>query len=283
MNTAPMAALLKELSKPEPPPRPPATRADVQALAASMRDTLAGVLLPDVPALTRPAMAAAHAMMQRAHVSFDTLQAVLVVDRSPKVQRLWVTVASPSGALEVLGSVHVSTGKPGRKEHFRTPVGVFVDNAGILGYRAMGTYNEFHIRGIGVRGMRVWDFGWQTTDDWRTPRALMAVRMEMHATDPSVLEPRLGRWDSEGCIRIPTRFNSFLDHTGLVDAKEREAARDDRRFAALLPKDAAPTPLAGQTVVVVDTSDPDAQPSDPVRANTIAHPDMPGPEHDDAG
>jgi hypothetical protein len=284
MNSAPMTALLKALTQPEPPPRPAATRRDVQALVADMRANLGGVLLPDAPALTHAAMTAAQAMMRRSNLSIDTLQVVLVVDRSPMVQRLWVTVAAPGGGpLEVLGAVHVSTGKPGRKEHFRTPVGVFVDDAGILGYRAMGTYNEFHIRGIGIKGMRVWDFGWQTTDDWRKPRDIMAVRMEMHATDPTVLEPRLGRWDSEGCIRIPSRFNSYLDHTGLIDAKEREAARDDRRFAALLPKDAAPSPLAGQTLVVVDTSDPTAAPSDPARANLIAHPDTPGPEHDDAG
>ena len=190
----------------------PATRADVDALLADMHASLAGTLLPDAPLLTRAALGAAQGMLQKANITHDRLQTILVVDRSPKVQRLWVTVASSSSPyLEVLGSVHVSTGKPGRKEHFRTPVGVFVDNAGILGYRAQGTYNEFHIRGIGVKGMRVWDFGWQTTDDWRTPNAIMAVRMEMHATDPAVLEPRLGRWDSEGCIRIPTRFNSFLD------------------------------------------------------------------------
>ncbi len=280
MNAAPMAALLRALAP--PPPRPAATRADVQALVATMRASLGGILLPDAPVLTRTAMTAARAMMQRANLSIDTMQAVLVVDRSPLVQRLWVTVAAPGSPLEVLGSVHVSTGKPGRKEHFRTPVGVFVDNAGILGYRALGTYNEFHIRGIGLRGMRVWDFGWQTTDDWRKPRDIMAVRMEMHATDP-VLEPRLGHWDSEGCIRIPSRFNSFLDHTGLIDAKEREAARDDRRFAALLPKDAEPSPLAGQTLVVVDTSEPDAAPSDPVRANMIEHPDPTPQDHEDAG
>ncbi|WP_158744205.1 L,D-transpeptidase [Acidisphaera sp. L21] len=261
----------------------PATRADVDALLADMHASLAGTLLPDAPLLTRAALGAAQGMLQKANITHDRLQTILVVDRSPKVQRLWVTVASSSSPyLEVLGSVHVSTGKPGRKEHFRTPVGVFVDNAGILGYRAQGTYNEFHIRGIGVKGMRVWDFGWQTTDDWRTPNAIMAVRMEMHATDPAVLEPRLGRWDSEGCIRIPTRFNSFLDRTGLIDAKEREAARDDRRFAALLPKGTTPSLLAGQTVVVVDTSEPGALPSDPVKANMIAHPPTPGPEHDDA-
>ncbi len=267
---------------PSPAMAQPAMRADIDALSHDMRSELGGTLLPDAPPLTRAALGAAHGMMQKAHVAPDTLQVVLVVDRSPKVQRLWVTVAAPgSTTLEPLGSVHVSTGKPGRKEHFRTPVGVFIDDAGILGYRAQGTYNENHIRGIGLRGMRVWDFGWQTTDDWRTPHALMAVRMEMHATDPAVLEPRLGRWDSEGCIRIPTSFNSFLDGTGLIDAKERQAARDDRRFAALL-KHTTPSPLAGQTLVVVDTSEPDAVPSDPLRANQIAHPDTPGPEHDDA-
>ena len=268
---------------PAPPPAPKATRADVDALVADMHGALGGTLLPDAPPLTRAALGAARAMMDRAHAEPDTLQVVIVVDRSPKVQRLWVTVATPgSPTLESLGSVHVSTGKPGRKEHFRTPVGVFTDDAGILGYRAEGTYNENHIRGIGVRGMRVWDFGWQTTDDWRTPRALMAVRMEMHATDPSVLEPRLGRWDSEGCIRIPSRFNSFLDRSGLIDAKEWAAAREDRRFAALLPKHVVPSRLAGQTLVVVDTSEPGAAPSDPVKAHLIAHPNTGGPEHDDA-
>lgn len=279
-----MNAVVLPIQPPAAPlPRKAATRGDVDALLAGMRGALGATLLPDALPLTRNALSAARVMMQKAHVTPDTLQVVLVVDRSPKVQRLWVTVATPgSNVLEPLGSVRVSTGKPGRKEHFRTPVGVFFNDAAILGYRAQGTYNENHIRGIGIRGMRVWDFGWQTTDDWRTPRALMAVRMEMHATDPSVLEPRLGRWDSEGCIRIPTRFNSFLDQNGLIDAKEREAAVQDRRFAALLLKHAVPSPLAGQTVVVVDTAEPDAAPTDRVRAQLIAHPNTSGPEHDDA-
>ena len=288
MNSVPMTAKpaptpMPPPALPPPPPRVAATRSDVEALQGEMRSSLGATLLQDAPPLTRAALSAAQAMMQKAHVTPDGMQVVLVVDRSPKVQRLWVTVTTAgSTALEALGSVHVSTGKPGRKEHFRTPVGVFIDDAGILGYRAQGTYNENHIRGIGVRGMRVWDFGWQTTDDWRTPKALMAVRMEMHATDPSVLEPRLGRWDSEGCIRIPSRFNSFLDQTGLIDAKEREAAAQDRRFAALLLKHTTPSPLAGQTLVVVDTSEPNAAPSDRARAQVIAHPNNSGPEHDDA-
>ncbi len=264
-------------------PRPAFARPEVEALAVEMRQSLGPVLLTDNPALTAAALDAAHNMQQRVHFTVTDPQVVLMVDRSPKVQRLWVVVAYPgTQPWDVVGQVHVSTGKPGRKEHFRTPVGVFQNTTAILGYRAEGTYNENHIRGIGVRGMRVWDFGWQTTDDWRAPRYPMAIRMEMHATDPAVLEPRLGRWDSEGCIRIPTRFNSFLDRSGLIDAKLRAAAQTERRFAALLPKGVTPNPLAGQTVIVVDTADPGAKPSDPVLANSLEKPNMPGPEHDDA-
>ena len=252
-------------------------------LLAEMHSSLGGVLQPENLALTRTALSAGQAMMARTHTAIDSPQTILLVDRSPAVQRLWVVVASPSAPWEELGSIHVSTGKPGRKEHFRTPVGVFVNDSSILGYRALGTYNENHIRGIGIKGMRVWDFGWQMTDDWRKKDVPMAIRMEMHATDPANLELRLGHWDSEGCIRIPTRFNSFLDQHGLIDAKLQEAAQTDRRFAALLPKGITPSPLAGSVVVVVDSSDPGAIPSDPVKANAMEHPDMPGPEHDDAG
>lgn len=253
------------------------------SLIAAMHDGIGNVLAPDNPALTRAALVAGQAMATRQHADIDKPQILLLVDRSPAVQRLWVILAVPGRGWESLGSVHVSTGKPGRKEHFRTPVGLFVNDGSILSYRALGTYNENHIRGIGIKGMRVWDFGWQTTDDWRTKGAPMAVRMEMHATDPSNLELRLGRWDSEGCIRIPSRFNSFIDQKGLIDAKLIEIAQTDRRFAALLPKHLLPSPLAGSILVVIDTSDPNAEPSDPVRANTMEHPDMPGPEHDDAG
>jgi hypothetical protein len=264
-------------------PQPLARLPEVDQLATAMREALGPVLLADVPAYTHVALPAARTMLQKGRATIDRAQVLFVVDRSPKVQRLWVVVAYPGGRpWDVLGQVHVSTGKPGRKEHFRTPVGVFQNDTAILGYRAQGTYNENHIRGIGIRGMRVWDFGWQTTDDWRTPGAPMAVRMEMHATDPAVLEPRLGRWDSEGCIRIPTRFNSFIDHAELIDAKLRTAAMTERRFAALLPKDGSPSPLAGDRLVVIDSSDPTAQPSDPVRAQALEHPPSLGPEHDDA-
>ena len=238
-----------------------------------MHRELGDTLLADKPGLTRAALAAARDMLQILSVTVDTPQVILVVDRSPAVQRLWTVAAfADDTPWLVAGQVRVSTGKPGRKEHFRTPVGVFENSPAVLGYRAQGTYNENHILGNGTRGMRVWDFGWQTTDDWRTPGAVMSIRLEMHATDPTALEPRLGRVDSEGCIRIPSKFNSYLDQHGLIDAELRDAAQTDRRFAALLPKDATPSPIAGHLVVVVDTSDPGALPSDPVRAAAMEQP-----------
>ena len=257
-------------------PKLVARHPEADALAADMRRELGGTLLADNPRLTGAALAAARAMLQSQAAAIDAPQVLLVVDRSALVQRLWVVAAYPGAEpWEVTGQVRVSTGKPGRKEHFRTPVGVFENGTDVLGYRAQGTYNENHILGNGTRGMRVWDFGWQTTDDWRTPGALMGVRLEMHATDPAVLEPRLGRRDSEGCIRIPSKFNSYIDQHGLIDAELQQAAQTERRFAALLPKDATPSPLAGHLVVVVDTSDPAALPSDPVRANEMEEPPAP--------
>jgi hypothetical protein len=184
----------------------------------------------------------------------DRPQALLVVDRNPAVQELLVVGAFPGKPWEVIGATHVSTGKPGRKEHFLTPIGVFRNTADILGYRAEGTKNENGVRGLGVKGMRVWDFGWQRTDDWRTSGARIDIRMEMHATDPDLLEHRIGKPDSEGCIRIPAAMNRFLDRYGVIDAQLEAAAKTDRRFAALLAADRIPTAIAGTLLIIVDSS-----------------------------
>jgi hypothetical protein len=190
-------------------------------------------------------------------------QLILLVDRSTAGQVLAMTLAMPDGQWEVLGASHVSTGKPGRKEHYKTPVGVLLNDGSELGYRAQGTYNQNHIRGLGVKGMRVWDFGWQTTDDWRTPGATTEIRVEMHATDPAVLAQRIGRPDSEGCIRVPEALNKFLDRHGIIDADLEALASQDIGYRALLPAHRVPTPLAGDAVVVVDSSAPWLRPRPP--------------------
>lgn len=206
---------------------------------------------------------------QAASGDLDRDQIILVVDRDPAVQRMFIEIRDASGVWQELGAFRVSTGKPGRREHFVTPVGVFLNDGSHMGYRALGTKNENGIRGIGRKGSRVWDFGWQTTEDWRTRGAVTAVRMEMHATDPDILERRLGSRDSEGCIRIPTALNVFLDRYGIVDGSIQKMVPTSKAWGALLAKASPIGDLSGDKLVVVDTSNDQAVASDPVQAENI--------------
>ncbi|OUJ04201.1 L,D-transpeptidase [Acetobacter cibinongensis] len=187
----------------------------------------------------------------------DRPQVVIVVDRNPAVQRLCIFLALPhSSDWQVIGSTKVSTGTTGRKFYYITPTGVFQNTADILGYRALGTKNENGIMGNGIKGMRVWDFGWQWAEKgWLPSREKGQIRLEMHATDPVYLESRLGHTASEGCIRIPAALNVFFDKHGLIDAEYERMSAIDERFKALLRPDRTPSPLAGATVIVVDTAD----------------------------
>lgn len=226
------------------------------------------------PRQTQRAMALTVDVLDQANGWPQDAEIVLVVDRAPTVQLMWFVLADTAAhQLTPLGMVAVSTGRPGRKEHFRTPVGIFVNDGQIYGYRALGTKNEHGIRGNGEKGMRVWDFGWQTTEDWRRKGSVAVVRLEMHATDPTFLESRLGQADSEGCIRIPARVNSFIDRHGLLDRQLDLIAQTDpqkaRGVRALLGAEHVPTALEGDRVIVIDTSDPQAPLSDPAQAQKI--------------
>jgi len=102
----------------------------------------------------------------------------------------------------------------------------------------------------------VWDFGWQfTTKGWGTGEEQSEIRLLLDATDPDFLEQRLGRPASKGCVRIPAAMNRFLDRHGLLDADYERIAKDDPRFEALLLPDRTATPLAGNALVVVDSSE----------------------------
>jgi hypothetical protein len=119
-------------------------------------------------------------------------------------------------------------------------------------FRAEGTYNENGIRGYGVQGMRVFDFGWQTAArGWGDGHA-SAMRLQMHATDPDVLEPLLGQARSKGCIRIPASVNRLLDHFGVLDADYERALAQGQALWMLAP-DREPTPWSGRYLVVVQT------------------------------
>jgi hypothetical protein len=202
-------------------------------------------------ALTKAALAASPYRIERP-------QLVVTVDRAPRVQELVIMLAQPGNQpWQVLGGSRVSTGQAGRRAYFIMPTGVFRHTTDIVDYRALGTYNENRIRGLGVKGMRAWDFGWQTAQKgWLPDGETGEIRLLLHATDPDVLEPRLGRPASQGCVRVPAGMNRFLDAHGVLDAEYERGAADDPKLAAVLLPERTPTSLAGDLLVIVDSLQP---------------------------
>jgi hypothetical protein len=243
------------------PARPTATAPllDVGREAVLLRAAL-GREVPhavvDPPATEREWIDRSRAALAASGQRIAAPQLVVVVDRNPSVQEMRIVMARPEGDWQDLGGAKVSTGQTGRFDHYLTPTGVFLHTDAILDWRAEGTFNENHIRGLGLKGSRVWDFGWQTTVKGWGSEEEGQIRLLMHATDPANLERRLGRPASKGCVRIPAAMNRFLDRRGILDADYERAAQIDRRFAALLPADRTPTPLAGNMLVVIDSSEP---------------------------
>jgi hypothetical protein len=163
-----------------------------------------------------------------------------------------VLLRPPGGPWCWLGATPASTGRVGAFEHFRTPLGVFLHGPHNPDYRALGTVNERGIRGYGARGLRVFDFGWVTAERGWGRGGTGTMRLQVHATDPVRLEPRLGRAASKGCIRITAALNRFLDCHGLLDA-EYDAAQAAGRRQWILRLDRTTIPWPGRCLVVVDS------------------------------
>jgi len=213
-----------------------------------------------------------------AEPSVPSAEYFALVDRSPRVQAVFLYWRSPLATWEFIGASPVSTGLPGEFEHFLTPLGAFEHTPANPDFRAEGTLNELGLRGYGVEGMRVYDFGWVSAErTWekgekRSARSLM--RLQMHATDPERLEPRLGERHSEGCIRIPATLNTFLDRHGILDADYEELAREGRAPRVLLG-DREPTATPGRWLLVVDSqrrARPAWSPRPQTRAGSRARP-----------
>jgi hypothetical protein len=179
-------------------------------------------------------------------------QYVVLVDRSPKVQALLLFWMSDTGLAEYIGASPVSTGRRGGFMFYETPLGVFDHTVANLDYRALGTKNGLGILGFGVKGTRVYDFGWVGAHrTWKPGEGKM--RLELHSTDPHYLEPRLGTVQSMGCIRIPATLNALIDHYGILDADYERAKVGSRHFWMLKP-DREPTPWLGRYLVVIDSN-----------------------------
>jgi hypothetical protein len=238
---------------------PPLPSIDVDGEAARLRAALASEVpaaIVDTPVEGQAWIALSRAAVAGGNQSIDRPQILVVVDRNPGVQQLRLVLARTDAAWQDLGGSEVSTGEAGRRGYYVTPIGIFPHTDLILDWRAAGTFNSQHIRGLGRKGMRVWDFGWQeAARGWGTQDE-GEIRLLMHATDPAYLEQRLGHPASKGCVRVPDAMNRFLDRHGILDADYERTARLDRRFAGLLLPDRIPTPLAGNMLVVVDSAEP---------------------------
>ena len=207
---------------------------------------------------TRYARRLADALLS-AGIDLSGAQFVLLVDRSPQVQAAFVYWRDEAGGWLFIGAAPASTGRRGGFEYFLTPLGVFEHTIAHPDFRAEGTRNELGVMGYGAEGMRVFDFGWALAERTWDDGGFSPMRLQMHATDPLLLEPRLGTANSKGCIRIPARLNRLLDRYGLLDADYEAALARGLQFW-VLPRDRQPTPWSGRYLVVVD-SDRKARPA----------------------
>jgi hypothetical protein len=179
-------------------------------------------------------------------------QFFVLVDRNPYVQAAMIYWKSAAGEYLFVGASPVSTGKPGEYEHFETPLGVFDHSLENPDFRAEGTTNVEGVRGLGERGARVYDFGWQKAKRGWGEGGESAMRLLMHSTDPVLLEKRIGRPQSKGCVRIPTSMNEFIDRYGILDA-DYERALAQGRPLWVLHADRQPTPWSGRYLVIVES------------------------------
>lgn len=188
------------------------------------------------------------------NIRFENSQYLLLVDRSPKVQAVFLYFLDlPASRLHFIGASPASTGKPGKFDYFVTPVGVFAHTTDNMDYRAEGTYNKNGIRGLGLQGMRVYDFGWVEAERGWDKGGLGQMRLLMHATDPDFLEAHLGTARSKGCVRIPATLNVFIDRYGLLDA-DYEAALSRGENLWVLRPDRISTAWPGRYLVIVDSN-----------------------------
>jgi hypothetical protein len=184
--------------------------------------------------------------LARAGVTLEQPQYLLVVDRDPWVQVVFLLWRAAPGESVLVGASPVSTGLVGSFDHFETPLGVFGHSLANPDFRSEGTLNSNGIRGYGAKGMRGWGDG-----------AVSSMRLQLHATDPDLLERRLGSAQSKGCIRIPAALNRFLDHFGVLDADYEQAVRDKAAHEAgklwVLDPQRQPVAGAGRYLVVVES------------------------------
>jgi hypothetical protein len=180
-------------------------------------------------------------------------QYVVLVDRNKFVQAAMIYWMTPERTAKFIGASPISTGKPGRFDHFTTPLGIFEHTVDNPDFRAEGTRNKLGFRGYGRKGFRIFDFGWQQAARGWGRGGESAIRLQMHSTDPDRAERQLGSAQSKGCIRIPATLNLFIDHHGILDGDYEDALKEGKTFW-VLAKTRESTPFSGRFLIVVDTA-----------------------------
>ncbi|WP_296905851.1 L,D-transpeptidase [Polaromonas sp.] len=222
----------------------------VPLVADFERDVVPRLLVPDDERVAYASRL--QGALAKAQITLALPQFIVLVDRSPNVQAALLYWGSDERGWGFIGATPVSTGLPGRYEHFLTPLGVFDHSMANPDFRAEGTKNKLGFRGYGVKGMRIYDFGWVESPRGWGDGAMGTLRLQMHSTDPVLAAPRLGTAQSEGCVRIPATLNAFIDRHALLDEDyERAVASGDHLW--VLRKDRTPTASPGRYMVVVDT------------------------------
>lgn len=179
-------------------------------------------------------------------------QFFVCVDRNPRKQLIFILFYdNKKNKIVEIGEDFCSTGNSKRIGHYITPTGLFKNTIKNFDYRALGTENDKGWKGLGKKGSRVWDFGWQKTYDFRHHRK-RKIRLLLHATDPVYGEKRLGRPDSKGCVRISSKLNNFLDKFGILD-REYENNLNKKMVRRLLRKDRIKTKFSGSWLIIVDS------------------------------
>ncbi len=187
------------------------------------------------------------AQLKATGLRFEASQYFVWADRNPSSQIVLVGFYDArQNSIDFLGADLMSSGNLEKGgDYFITPVGIFENTVDNFSYRAQGTPNQEGWRGLGGKDSRVWDFGYQKSlKKYKGGNTMSEMRLLMHATDPEKGEPRLGRTDSKGCVRISQYLNRFLDTYAVLDRHYEEWAKN-KPSSWLLKKDRQPVGYPG--------------------------------------
>lgn len=211
-------------------------------------DRVLEVPLAEIPRYARLVDAA----LAQAGVSLARPQYLAVVDRDPNMQALLLLFRTADGQWQWVGASPVSTGRTGGADNFETPLGAFAHSPANADARSEGKADGEGLLPYGEKGLRIYDFGWQRVPKGWGSGTATRMHLRMHATDPDLLERRLGSAQSQGGIRIPAALNRLLDRYGVLDAEYEQAARDGRPTGVLDPQ-REPVAFPGRYLIVVDS------------------------------